>query len=117
MTNVTTSTNANTIAYNTTTQSTPTQRTIPVCEPTLTGNELKYVTEAIQTGWISSAGKYITQFEERFAQYCNVKYGVSCANGTLAIHLALAAMNISEGDEVILPSFTMIGSCNPIVQI
>ncbi len=98
-------------------QTTPQQRTIPVCEPTLNGNELKYVTDAIQTGWISSAGKYITQFEEKFAQYCNVKYGVSCANGTLAIHLALAVMNIGEGDEVILPSFTMIGSCNPIVQL
>lgn len=89
---------------------------IPVCEPTLSGKELEYVTEAIKTGWISSSGKYLQQFEEGFSTYCNAKYGVACSNGTKAIHLALAAMGIGKGDEVILPSFTMIGSCNPIVQ-
>ena len=90
---------------------------IPVCEPTLKGKELEYVTEAINSGWISSAGKYIQSFEEKFSQYCGVKFGVSCSNGTKAIHLALLAVDIKAGDEVIIPSFTMIGSCNPIVQI
>ncbi len=90
---------------------------IPVCEPTLSGNELMYVSDTLKTGWISSAGKYIQEFEEKFSAYCGANYGVSCANGTLAIHLALLAIGIKEGDEVILPSFTMIGSCNPIVQI
>ncbi|MDO8510528.1 MAG: DegT/DnrJ/EryC1/StrS family aminotransferase [Nanoarchaeota archaeon] len=90
---------------------------IPVCEPTLRGKELEYVTDAINSGWISSAGKYIQEFEEKFSQYCGVKYGVSCSNGTKAIHLALMAVGIKAGDEVIMPSFTMIGSCNPIVQI
>ena len=47
---------------------------IPVCEPTLFGNELKYVTDAVQTGWISSAGKYVTEFEQKFAEYCGCKY-------------------------------------------
>lgn len=90
---------------------------IPVCEPTLHGKELEYVTDAVASGWISSAGRYITDFEEKFSEYCGVKYGVSCSNGTKAIHLALMAVGIKAGDEVILPSFTMIGSCNPIVQI
>lgn len=90
---------------------------IPVCEPTLRGKELEYVTEAINSGWISSAGKFITDFEEKFSRYCGVRYGISCSNGTKAIHLALLAIGIKAGDEVIIPSFTMIGSCNPIVQI
>ena len=83
---------------------------IPVCEPLLGGNEVKYVTEAVQTGWISSSGKYVTQFEEAFASYCGVKYGVAVCNGTVAIHLALAALGIGKGDEVIIPSFTMIAT-------
>lgn len=95
----------------------PMKKFIPVCEPTLRGKELEYITDAVKSGWISSAGKYITDFEEKFSQYCGVKYGVSCSNGTKAIHLALLAVGIKAGDEVILPSFTMIGSCNPIVQI
>lgn len=83
---------------------------IPVCEPLLGGNELKYITEAVQTGWISSSGKYVTQFEEAFASYCGVKYGVAVCNGTVAIHLALSALGVGKGDEVIIPSFTMIAT-------
>ena len=83
---------------------------IPVCEPTLLGNELKYVTDAVQTGWISSAGKYVSEFEERFADYCGCKYGVAVCNGTVALHLALVAAGIGEGDEVIIPDFTMIAT-------
>ncbi|MBC6721366.1 DegT/DnrJ/EryC1/StrS aminotransferase family protein [Treponema sp. Marseille-Q4130] len=83
---------------------------IPVCEPLLGGNEIKYVTEAVQTGWISSNGKYVTQFEEAFAKYCGVKYAVAVCNGTVAIHLALTALGIGKGDEVIIPSFTMIAT-------
>ena len=83
---------------------------IPVCEPLLGGNELKYVTEAVETGWISSSGKYVSQFEEAFAKYCGVKYGVAVCNGTVAIHLALSALGIGKGDEVIIPSFTMIAT-------
>lgn len=83
---------------------------IPVCEPLLAGNELKYVTEAVETGWISSSGKFVTQFEEQFAAYSNCKYGVAVCNGTIALHLALLALGIGKDDEVILPTFTMIAS-------
>lgn len=83
---------------------------IPVCEPLLAGNELKYVTEAVETGWISSSGKFVTQFEEQFAAYSDCKYGVAVCNGTIALHLALLALGIGKDDEVILPTFTMIAS-------
>lgn len=83
---------------------------IPVCEPTLEGNELKYVTDAVTTGWISSAGKYVTAFEDQFASYCQTEHGVAVCNGTVALHLALTALGIGKGDEVIIPTFTMIAS-------
>jgi len=83
---------------------------IPVCEPFLDGNELKYVTDAIETGWISSAGKYVTAFEQQFAAFCDCRYGIAVCNGTVALHLALVALGIGKGDEVIIPSFTMIAS-------
>ncbi len=88
---------------------------IPVCEPTLNGNELRYVTECIKSRWISSSGKFIKQFEDKFSEYCGVNYGVSCSSGTAALHLALEAMGIGKGDEVIIPTFTMIASCNAII--
>lgn len=83
---------------------------IPVCEPFLNGNELKYVTDAVSTGWISAAGKYVTEFEKQFAAYSGCQYGVAVCNGTVSLHLALVAMGIGKGDEVIIPSFTMIAS-------
>lgn len=83
---------------------------IPVCEPLLAGNEIKYVTDAVSTGWISSSGSYVNKFEETFSKYSGVKYGVAVCNGTVAIHLALAALGIGKGDEVIIPSFTMIAT-------
>ena len=83
---------------------------IPVCEPCLNGNELRYVTEAVSTGWISSSGKYVSEFEKQFADYCDCKYGVAVCNGTIALHLALVSAGIGKGDEVILPTFTMIAS-------
>ena len=86
------------------------EKFIPVCEPSLLGNELKYVTDAVSTGWISSAGKYVTEFERQFAEYCGCKYGVAVCNGTVALHLALVALGIGKGDEVIVPTFTMIAS-------
>lgn len=83
---------------------------IPVCEPMLAGNELKYVTDAVSTGWISSSGTYVNEFEKQFAAYCGCQYGVAVCNGTIALHLALLALGIKEGDEVIVPTFTMIAS-------
>lgn len=90
------------------------RRIIPVCEPTLAGNELKYVVQAVETNWISSAGSFIRDFEERFAEYCGVKYGIACANGTVAMHLAIATLGLEPGDEVILPTFTMIATINAV---
>ena len=89
-------------------------RVIPVCEPTLGGNEAAYVLDCIESNWISSAGKYIPRFEETFAEVCGARHGVACANGTVALHLALATLGIGPGDEVILPTFTMIASINAI---
>lgn len=83
---------------------------IPVCEPYLMGNELKYVTEAVTSGWISSSGTFVQEFEKKFADYCGAKYGVAVCNGTVALHLALVALGIGKGDEVIVPSFTMSAS-------
>lgn len=83
---------------------------IPVCEPLLDGNELKYVTEAVADGWISSSGSYVNRFEDAFAAYCDTKHGIAVCNGTVAIHLALVALGIGKGDEVIIPSFTMIAT-------
>ena len=83
---------------------------IPVCEPFLDGNEIEYLVDAFKTGWISSSGKYVTLFENKFAEYCGAKYGVAVCNGTVALHLALVALGIKKGDEVIIPNFTMIAS-------
>jgi perosamine synthetase len=83
---------------------------IPVCEPFLDGNELLYVTDAVKTGWISSSGKYVSEFENAFAHYCGAKYAVAVCNGTVALHVMLVAAGIGPGDEVIMPSFTMIAT-------
>ncbi len=87
---------------------------IPVCEPKLGGKELDYVVDCIKTNWISSKGKYITEFENKFSKYCGAKYGIATSNGTTAIHLALASVGIGPGDEVIIPTFTMIATVNPV---
>ncbi len=93
---------------------TPRRSIIPVCEPTLGGNEMKYVQQAIETNWISSAGRFIRDFEARFAEVCGVKYGIACANGTVAMHLAMATLGLEPGDEVIIPTFTMIATANAV---
>lgn len=88
---------------------------IPVNEPLLDGNELKYVTDCVETAWISSAGKYIKRFEDEWAEYCGRKYGIAVTNGTAALQLALASIGIEPGDEVILPSFTIISCALAVV--
>ncbi len=80
---------------------------IPVCEPLLSGKELAYVEECLKTNWISSKGRFINAFEERFAHYCGCKHGIATTSGTTALHLALAALGVKKGDEVIVPAFTM----------
>jgi perosamine synthetase len=88
---------------------------IPVCEPFLEGKELEYVTDCLKTNWISSQGKYIEEFEDKFANYCGCKYGISTTSGTTAIHLALASLGIGPNDEVIVPTFTMISTVFAII--
>src|SRR5512141_913458 len=83
---------------------------IPVNEPLLDGNEKKYLMECIDTGWISSEGPFVKKFEDAFASFTGVRYGVAVCNGTAALETALHGLGIAEGDEVIMPSFTII-SC------
>jgi perosamine synthetase len=88
---------------------------IPVCEPVLDGREMKYVMDCMETNWISSAGKYISLFEDKFSQYCGVPFGVACSNCTTALHMSLVALGIGPGDEVIIPDFTLIVSANTVI--
>ena len=83
---------------------------VPVNEPLLNGNEKKYLCECIDTGWISSEGPFVKQFEEKMSATVGRKYGIAVSNGTAALEVAIQALNISEGDEVIMPTFTII-SC------
>lgn len=80
---------------------------IPVCEPCLAGNEERYVLDALRSGWIGSSGKYLSGFEAGFAAYCGAGHGIATSNGTTALHLALTALGVGEGDEVLMPDFTM----------
>ena len=89
---------------------------IPVSEPWLGQKELDYVSEAVRTGWISSAGKFITDFEEKWAAYCGRRYGVSVTNGTAALEAAVAALDLTPGEEVILPSFTIISCAQAVTN-
>jgi perosamine synthetase len=81
-----------------------------VSRPYIAGREKEYVIDAIETGWISSQGPMVRRFEERFAEYNGVAHGVACSSGTTALTLALRAMGIGPGDEVLVPEFTMIAS-------
>ena len=83
---------------------------IPVSEPLLQGRETEYVAECLRTGWISSSGRFIEAFENAWAGYCGRRFGVAVSNGTVALQLAVAALGIGTGDEVIMPTFTII-SC------
>lgn len=89
---------------------------IPVNEPLLIGNELKYVSECVETGWISSAGIFIDRFEEKWAEYCGMKHGIAVCNGTVALELAVEILNFPEGSEIILPSFTIISCAQAITK-
>lgn len=90
---------------------------IPVYQPDLSGNEMQYVNDCLETNWISSKGKYIEKFEKNFSQYLNVKEAVSVCNGTVALHVALLALGIGDGDEVIVPTFTYVASVNSISYV
>lgn len=88
---------------------------IPVYQPSLTGNEKKYVNECLDTSWISAKGKFVQQFETEFAKYIGIDHAVTVSNGTVALHLALISLGIGKGDEVIVPTLTYVASVNAIV--
>ncbi len=90
-------------------------KAIPVNTPLLSGNELKYLTECIETGWISSEGPFIRRFEESFATYTDRKFGVAVSNGSAALDIAVAALGLGPGDEVIMPAFTIISPAQSLV--
>lgn len=89
---------------------------IPVNAPLLNGNEKKYLLECIDTGWISSEGPFIREFEQKFAARVGRKYGIAVSNGTAALDAAVDAIGIGPGDEVILPAFTIISCIGQIVR-
>jgi perosamine synthetase len=89
---------------------------IPVNTPLLEGNEEKYLLECLRTGWISSEGPFIKEFEEKFAAYVSRSYGIAVSNGSAALDVAIQALNLEKGDEVILPTFTIISPAQSIVR-
>jgi perosamine synthetase len=90
---------------------------IPVNEPLLNGNEKKYLNECIDTGWISSEGPFVKKLEEQFAAKNNRAYSVAVCNGTAALEIAVEALGITKGDEVIMPAFTIISCASAIVKM
>jgi perosamine synthetase len=89
---------------------------IPVNEPILTGNEKKYLNECIETGWISSEGPFVKRFEDEFASRMGRKHGIAVCNGSAAIDTAVRALGIGPGDEVIIPTFTIISCAAALVR-
>lgn len=89
---------------------------IPLYQPYLTGKEKEYVNECLDTTWISSKGDFIKKFESEFAKFVGVDHATSVCNGTVALHLALLALGVKPGDEVIVPTLTYVASVNTIVQ-
>jgi perosamine synthetase len=85
-----------------------------VAQPSLNGNELKYVSECVESTWISSSGPFIERFEKAFAEFCDARHAVVTNNGTTALHLALVALGIGAGDEVIIPALTYVASANAV---
>lgn len=86
----------------------------PIYKPTITNLEREYVSDAVSSGWVSSIGPYVDKFEEGFAKFCGSKYCVSVSNGTNALFLALVALEIGAGDEVIVPDFSFIATANAV---
>ncbi len=87
---------------------------IPVSEPSIGKKELNYVIQAVKSGWVSSLGEFINEFEKRFAEYIGVKYALTTSNGTTALHLLLVSLGIKEGDEVIVPDLTFVATANAV---
>lgn len=87
---------------------------IPISKPTIGPRERELVLDALDSGWVSSIGKYIDRFEEEFARYCGTRYALAVSNGTTGLHLALAALGLGPGDEVIIPDLTFVATANAV---
>lgn len=90
------------------------KKIIPVYQPAISDKAKEYVNDCLDSSWISSKGKYVQMFEDKFSMMTGVRYAATCSNGTCALHLALMALGIGEGDEVIVPTFTYVASVNAI---
>jgi perosamine synthetase len=86
----------------------------PVARPVFHGNERQYMIQAFDSSWISSTGQFIDRLEKEFARYCGTEYALTCSNGTAALHLALLALDIGPGDEVIVPTLTFVATANAV---
>ena len=89
---------------------------IPVAEPLVTDRDKELVNEALNSGWISSAGKFLDLFEERWAAYCGMPYGIAVSNGSVALDVAVSLLDLKPGDEVIMPTFTIISPAQSVVR-
>ena len=89
---------------------------IPVCEPLIGDNVLPLVRECVETGWVSSEGRFIKEFEDRWAAYCGAAFGVAVSNGTTALEVAVAALKLPPGSEIIMPSYTIISCAIAIIE-
>lgn len=90
---------------------------IPLSEPVICGNALKYVAECLNTGWVSSVGKFVDGFEAKICEYTGAKHAVACINGTSGLHLALRLCGVEQGDEVIVPTVTFIATANAVKYV
>jgi perosamine synthetase len=87
---------------------------IPISKPYIGAREKELVLDALNSGWVSSIGKYIDEFETNFARYCGTEYALAVSNGTTGLHLALAALGLQPGDEVIIPDLTFVATANAV---
>ena len=90
---------------------------IPISKPSINQKEIQYIMDAVSSGWVSSLGKYVDMFEEKFASYCGTKYALTTSNGTTALHLVLVALGIKPGDEVIIPDITFVATGNAVKYV
>src|SRR6202011_832376 len=87
---------------------------IPISRPFIGAREKELVLDALESGWVSSIGKYIDEFEASFARYCGTEYALAVSNGTTGLHLALATLGLQAGDEVIVPDLTFVATANAV---
>lgn len=92
------------------------ERTIQVAAPVVGEREIEYVTDAVRSGWVSSIGPYVDRFESAFASYVGVRHAIAVANGTVALHLALHALGVGRGDEVVIPDLTFAATAHAVLQ-